>query len=50
MLVLITYDVNTADAAGRNAMLKGVLDAVWYEKKKKTAPADFQLRFDLKLF
>ena len=39
-----------ADAAGRNAMLKGVLDAVWYEKKKKTAPADFQLRFDLKLF
>ena len=46
--VLDAYDA--ADAAGRNAMLKGVLDTVWYEKEKKTKPTDFQLRFALKPF
>ena len=38
----------TADAAGRNAMLKGVIDTVWYTKAKKSKPTDFQLRVDLK--
>ena len=38
----------TADAAGKNALLKSVLEAVWYEKKKKTKPADFQLIFQLR--
>ena len=38
----------TADAAGKNALLKSVLEAVWYEKKKKTKPADFQLSFQLR--
>ena len=46
--VLDAYDAG--DAAGRNAMLKSVLDTVWYEKKKKTKPTDFQLTFDLKPF
>ena len=41
---------NTSDAAGRNALLKGVIDTVWYTKAKKTRPADFQLRVDLKPF
>ena len=46
--VLDAYDA--ADPAGRNAMLKSVLDTVWYEKEKKTKPTDFQLRFSLKPF
>ena len=46
--VLDAYD--TSDAAGRNALLKGVIDTVWYTKAKKTRPADFQLRVDLKPF
>ena len=40
----------TADAAGRNAMLKGVIDTVWYTKPKRTPPTAFELRFDLKPF
>ena len=44
--VLDAYD--TADAAGRNALLKGIIDTVWYTKAKKSKPTDFQLRVDLK--
>jgi len=44
--VLDAYD--TSDAAHRNALLKGVIQTVWYRKKKKTAPSDFQLTIDLK--
>ena len=40
----------TADAAGRNVMLKGVIDTVWYTKPKRTPPTAFELRFDLKPF
>ena len=38
----------TADAAGKNALLKSVLESVWYKKEKKTKPADFQLQFVLR--
>ena len=38
----------TADAAGTNALLKSVLESVWYKKEKKTKPADFQLQFVLR--
>ena len=44
--VLDAYD--TADAAGKNALLKSVLDLVWYRKEKKTKPADFRLTFSLR--
>ena len=44
--VLDAYDAS--DAAGRNALLKGVIDTVWYTKAKKSKPGDFQLRVDLK--
>lgn len=44
--MLDAYD--TSDAAHRNALLKGVIQTVWYRKKKKTAPSDFQLTIDLK--
>ena len=44
--VLDAYDAS--DAAGRNALLKGVIDTVWYTKAKKSKPTDFQLRVDLK--
>lgn len=36
------------DAAGKNALLRSVVDTVWYSKKKKTKPADFILRVILK--
>lgn len=39
-----------ADPAGRNAMLKGVISTVWYQKEKKTRPTEFQLSFNLKPF
>ena len=39
---------STADAAGKNALLKSVLESVWYKKEKKTKPADFQLQFVLR--
>ena len=38
----------TADPAGKNALLKSVLDTVWYQKEKKTKPSDFQLTFTLR--
>ena len=41
--VLDVYD--TADAAGRNALLKSVLEQIRYQKQKRTRPADFQLSF-----
>lgn len=44
--VLDAYDAS--DAAGRNSLLKGVIDTVWYTKAKKSKPGDFQLRIDLK--
>lgn len=45
---LAAYD--TADAAKRNALLKGVIDQVWYTKRKKTKPMDFALEVNLKPF
>lgn len=47
-VALSAYD--SSDAAHRNALLKGVINVVWYAKEKKTKPADFQLDFDLKPF
>lgn len=38
----------TADAAGKNALLKSVLATVWYRKEKKSKPADLQLTFGLR--
>lgn len=38
---------SAADAASRNAMLKSVIDVIWYHKDKKTKPAEFEL--DIKL-
>ncbi|WP_151076049.1 recombinase family protein [Flintibacter sp. KGMB00164] len=38
----------TADPAGKNSLLKSVLDTVWYQKEKKTKPSDFQLTFTLR--
>ena len=39
---------STADPAERNALLKGVVEVIWYRKEKKTKPADFTLRVLLK--
>lgn len=39
--VLEAYDA--ADAAGRNALLKSVIQVIWYHKEKKTKPTDFCL-------
>lgn len=39
-----------SDAAHRNALLKEVINAIWYTKKKKSKPHDFSLRIDLKPF
>lgn len=38
----------TSDAAGRNALLRTVIDQVYYYKEKKTKPADFYLDIRLK--
>ena len=46
--VLDAYDA--ADPAGRNAMLKGVISTIGYQKEKKTRPTEFQLAIDLKSF
>lgn len=46
--VLDAYDA--ADAAGRNAMLKGVIDSITYQKAKKAKQTEFQLTFSLKPF
>lgn len=45
--VLAAY--GTSDAPHKNALLKSVINVVWYRKEKKTKPSDFQLTFDLKL-
>ena len=44
--MLDAYD--TADTAGKNALLKSVLATVWYRKEKKSKPADLQLTFGLR--
>ncbi|MBC5736111.1 recombinase family protein [Lawsonibacter faecis] len=44
--VLDAYDA--ADAANRNALLKSVVNVIWYTKEKKTKPRDFQLKLDVK--
>lgn len=38
----------SSDPAGRNALLKSVINVIWYHKEKKTKPLDFYLDFDLK--
>lgn len=38
---------STADAPSRNAMLKSVIQVVWYSKEKKTKPAAFSLDIHL---
>lgn len=45
--VLAAYD--SSDPPHKNALLKSVINVVWYRKAKKTKPTDFQLTFDLKL-
>ena len=44
--MLDAYDAS--DPAGRNALLKGVIRTIWYQKEKKTKQTEFQLRFELK--
>lgn len=44
--VLDSYGL--ADPAGKNALLKSVLDTVWYVKEKQTKPGEFSLSFTLK--
>lgn len=44
-VVLDSY--STADAAGRNELLKSVLATVWYRKDKNTHSGDFQLTYHL---
>lgn len=46
--VLKAYDA--ADPAGRNAMLKSVIDVIYYTKKKKTAQRDFSLDVILRTY
>ncbi len=46
----VLHAYGAADPAGRNAMLKGVIASIQYQKEKKTKPTDFQLHFQLKLF
>lgn len=46
--VLDLYTVS--DAAGRNALLKSIIDAIWYRKEKKARPADFYLDIRLRPF
>lgn len=38
---------STSDAAGRNALLKSVIQVIYYRKEKKTKPADFVLDIHL---
>lgn len=39
-----------ADAAGKNRLLKSVIQKITYYKAKKTKPRDFELAFDMRLF
>ena len=38
-----------SDAAHRNALLHSVIEVLYYTKKKKTKPADFELEFLMKI-
>lgn len=38
----------SSDAAGRNALLRSVVEVAWYHKEKKTKPNDFTLRLIFK--
>lgn len=40
--VLATYE--DSDAPHRNALLKSVIDVIWYNKEKKTKPMDFEMQ------
>lgn len=44
--VLDAYEAS--DAPHRNALLKGVIDMIWYTKAKKTKPMDFTLQIEYK--
>ena len=44
--VLAAYE--SSDPAHRNALLKSIINVIWYSKEKKTKPADFELQIDLK--
>lgn len=44
--VLDAYEAS--DAPHRNALLKSVIDVVWYTKPKKTKPMDFQIQIEFK--
>lgn len=44
--ILAAYE--TSDPPHRNAMLKSIINVIWYSKEKKTKPTDFQLQIDLK--
>lgn len=46
--LLDAYD--SSDGAARNAMLKGVINVIWYTKEKKTKPTEFILDYDMKAF
>ena len=46
--VLDTY--NSANAAGKNLLLKSVIEKIEYSKNKKTAPDDFKLIIKLRSF
>lgn len=46
--LLDAYD--SSDGAAKNAMLKGIINVIWYTKQKKTKPQDFNLKYDLKAF
>lgn len=46
--VLDAYD--DADAPHKNALLKSIIDVIWYTKAKKSKPMDFKLQMKLKPF
>ncbi|MEA4934394.1 MAG: recombinase family protein, partial [Lawsonibacter sp.] len=46
--VLDLYTIS--DAAGRNALLKSIIDVIWYRKEKKARPTDFYLDTRLRSF
>lgn len=46
MAVLDAYE--GSDAPHRNALLKSIVDVIWYTKAKKTKPMDFRLQIDLR--
>ena len=46
--VLSAY--GAADPAGRNALLKSVIDVIYYTKEKKTAQRDFTLNVILRTY